>query len=362
MTIQTSIDMNGKRYIDLEIMLNKIKGGIYDYRIQRKILSKIAKHASLSDDLNIDRITFSHSDELLSPWDILIQHRGKTLDVAWRPDIHLCMDGAIFRSIKSRCTPYLYYAAKSGEAAHHLICDISDGNHPSMADVRYSSPFANSGLLPDVYFFENSGYLKQRALYETQAVNWTERSDEIIWRGNVTGMGLRICDDELVSNGAVNQRIRMAVACKKTDIDFRFVGADDEVHVLDNMGLMSGRVEAASWLGRKFAIDIDGASNAWDNLYHRLLFGCCVLKVESQAGFRQWYYDKLKPGEHYVPIKADLSDLHEQLDWVRSNAKEAENIARAGCELAHSMTFETETQYAVEEITRICNAKNSSAN
>ncbi|MEP2978980.1 MAG: glycosyl transferase family 90 [Lentilitoribacter sp.] len=342
-------------------MISYIKRKFYDYRIRHKILSKLNKHASASRDFNIDKISFSHTKDLLSPWDILIEHRANSINLAWRPDIDLCIDDAIYRSIKSRSAAYLYYAAMSGENAHHLICDISDGNHPSMADVRYSSPFANSGLLPDVYFFENSGYLKQRALYETQAVSWEERSDDIIWRGNVTGMGLRICDDNLISNGAVNQRIRMAMACKNTDIDFRFVGADDEVNVLKDMGLMGERIEAVRWLGKKFAIDIDGASNAWDNLYHRLLFGCCVLKVESQAGFKQWYYNKLKPWVHYVPIKADLSDLNEQINWVRSHPKEVEHIAAAGCELAHSMTFETETQYAVKEITRICRAKKSAS-
>ena len=36
------------------------------------------------------------------------------------------------------------------------------------------------------------------------------------------------------------------------------------------------------------------------------------MKVESSHGFEMHYYERLKPFEHYIPVKADLSDLHEQ--------------------------------------------------
>ena len=75
----------------------------------------------------------------------------------------------------------------------------------------------------------------------------------------------------------------------------------------------------------------------------RLHQGCCVLKVESPLGYRQWYYDRLRPYEHYIPIKADLSDFFEQVEWGRSHLKECEEVARNGQLLARSMSFESET-------------------
>ena len=39
-----------------------------------------------------------------------------------------------------------------------------------------------------------------------------------------------------------------------------------------------------------------------------------VLKVASRC--HQWYYDKLKPWEHYIPVTAMLSDLKEKVDYV----------------------------------------------
>jgi hypothetical protein len=58
------------------------------------------------------------------------------------------------------------------------------------------------------------------------------------------------------------------------------------------------------------------------------------------------------PWEHYVPVRADMADLEEKIDWVRTNYREAEAIARNGQALARSMTLETETAVGVELITR----------
>ncbi len=76
-----------------------------------------------------------------------------------------------------------------------------------------------------------------------------------------------------------------------------------------------------------------------------------MLKVASQHGYRQWYYDRIKPWEHFVPVQADMTDLAEKVDWVRSHDREAEEIARRGQSLARSMTLEGETAEAVRIIT-----------
>ncbi len=102
--------------------------------------------------------------------------------------------------------------------------------------------------------------------------------------------------------------------------------------------------------GDKFAIDIDGWTNAWSNLLIRMHFGCCVLKVASADGYRQWWYDRLRPWEHFVPVRADMADLAEKVDWVRSNDVEAKAIASRGQQLARSMTLASETAIAAQII------------
>src|SRR5690606_37830869 len=98
--------------------------------------------------------------------------------------------------------------------------------------------------------------------------------------------------------------------------------------------------------------DVDGQTNTWSSLFIRMLLGCCVLKLDSKFGFRQWYYDRLKPWEHYVPVKADASDLGEQIEWVRANDGRAAEIAANGQRLARTITFEAGKREAVELIER----------
>ena len=41
----------------------------------------------------------------------------------------------------------------------------------------------------------------------------------------------------------------------------------------------------------------------------------------------QWYYNLIKAYIHFVPLKEDLSDLIDQLQWVKSHDNEAKQIA-----------------------------------
>jgi hypothetical protein len=78
--------------------------------------------------------------------------------------------------------------------------------------------------------------------------------------------------------------------------------------------------------------------------------GCCVIKIASAEGYRQWYYDKLEPWVHYVPACADLSDLIERIEWCRSHENECRDIARAGQEFAMRRTVKSEIGDAVDRV------------
>src|SRR5690606_40217674 len=116
------------------------------------------------------------------------------------------------------------------------------------------------------------------------------------------------------------------------------------------LGLTGDPRAEAKWLGDKYAIDIDGWTNAWSNLLIRMHFGCCVLKVASADGYRQWWYDRLIPWEHFVPVRADMSDLLEKIDWVRTNDSEAAAIASHGQPIDRCMALESETAHAARAV------------
>ena len=50
-----------------------------------------------------------------------------------------------------------------------------------------------------------------------------------------------------------------------------------------------------------------------------------MLKMESQ--YREHFYRHLEPFQHYVPVRGDLSDLTERIEWARRNDAEAKTIA-----------------------------------
>jgi Glycosyl transferase family 90 len=81
----------------------------------------------------------------------------------------------------------------------------------------------------------------------------------------------------------------------------------------------------------RYHLDIGGLSGtAWGGLRWKLCTGLLVFKVESWAN--DWWYDTLQPWVHYIPVKPDVSDLHERYQWTQDNPEKAQEIAHAGRE------------------------------
>lgn len=50
--------------------------------------------------------------------------------------------------------------------------------------------------------------------------------------------------------------------------------------------------------------------------------------------YKEYFYDKLKPWVHYIPVKRDLSDLVEKTKWCINNKNEAAKIAKNALEFS----------------------------
>ena len=57
-----------------------------------------------------------------------------------------------------------------------------------------------------------------------------------------------------------------------------------------------------------------------------------MFKADSEVS--SWYFKGLKPYVHYIPIKHDLSNLIEQINWALSNDSKAKQIAKNGQDFA----------------------------
>jgi Glycosyl transferase family 90 len=283
-----------------------------------------------------------------------LRRQGKSvcLDLAKRKDI---ADDRVFQHYRDHLPVVVHVFSRA--LADRVVAEIHDGDRwEAPGHVLFSNNQPDAILIPDPVFFNSDAYARHRAQLAGQRP-WAERSDVIIWRGATTGVGLapRACGD--LTSPAVLPRVRLCALLAGIEaVDARIYWvvqsdhpADDEA-ALVRAGLLGPRVDAEAWLDNKFALDIDGNTNAWSNLFTRLLFGCCVLKVASPHGYRQWYYDRLAPWETFVPVDADLGNLLERIDWCRAHPAECARIAAAGQALALSMTVRGETEFAVAQL------------
>ncbi len=207
------------------------------------------------------------------------------------------------------------------------------------------------GLIPDAYYIKSQGYADLYS-FALRSPKWSRRSSELAWRGSVTGQGT------FASPGEV-PRVKLALACRSiADADVALTGIHETMNFpglelaafLENHRLLAKAWPIRDFARHKFTLDIDGHANAW-GLLEKLIFGCCVLKVHSP--FEQWYYPRLHPWEHYVPISADLSDLPEAVQWCRDNDAHCEWIAANGARLAATLRLQAELPRSCLEFLRI---------
>lgn len=290
------------------------------------------------------------NDEPRTPTEMILRKENGRITVVLSAGLKLLR----LRFYSERVAAHVYWFSHSAPAVTEISADLSDGNAPSLATYRFSTTPNIGAAVPDPYFFATGGYRRMHAHARNKAPAWDDRENDIVWRGALNNPGLFSLDPATATNPGVQLRLRMAMACQSLDVDFRFVHQTDTDHeaVLKSAGLTARWQDPTSWGSKKYAIDVDGWTNAWNNFMQRLSLGCCVLKVGSQFGFYQWYYPRLSPWEHFIPIKSDLSDLAEQLDWARTHTAHARDIAAAGQALAQSMTLESEARVAARIIER----------
>jgi len=240
------------------------------------------------------------------------------------------------------------------------VADAGDSVSEDGLVVGFCSNRPDSLLIPDRGFHSSRGYARQRR-QSAAAPAFDSRDALVVWRGSATGFGAATNATMSPADADLRQRVRMCLmlrgdAGRTLGVDARIVpGRNAPADVADayrRAGIAGAGIPESSWAGRKFAIDIDGNANAFSNLFIRLIYGCCVIKIDSPLGYRQWYYDRLEPWRHYVPVATDMADLVERIDWCRGHPDACREIAAAGREFALSLVPETEYRRTAETIGR----------
>jgi hypothetical protein len=169
---------------------------------------------------------------------------------------------------------------------------------------------------------------------------WEDKSyEKAVFRGGPTGCGY---------TEKTNMRIKLA-KMKSSLLDAKLTNKDGNTvdskaikfdpkyglgSMNTNIGMSGNFLTMADQSKYKYIIHVDGNVNAY-RLLATMLTGSLILRVTSQ--YTSWVDHMLQHKVHYVPVKADLSDLLDVIRWCKKNDDKCQEIARNGMEFARSI-------------------------
>lgn len=181
------------------------------------------------------------------------------------------------------------------------------------------------------------------------ACSWEEKVNTAFFRGTATGGGV---------TAKTNQRIHCSELSHLWKSDDRYNGSDGTAPFLDSaITGWNKRDKKIATEPMKFVktedFAFEGGKEMFTPIYQQSKFkyliyieghcaacrygfmmrlGSVIIKVASSCvADLMWYFPLLQPWVDHVPVKEDLSDLAEKIDWCRSHDEECKAIAqRAG--------------------------------
>lgn len=208
---------------------------------------------------------------------------------------------------------------------------------------------AHSLLIPDPAFMDH-GYDPERELIDQRDVIWGDKAPTLFWRGASSGLGMNS------SEWMRCERIALALEAKRIgrpdliDAKISLVDVSPQYPAYEgiyNLDLIGDYLDFYDFLTYRYLIDVDGHSCAWRSLFLKLYSLSTVVKVRGEHV--QWYYDRLVPWVHYVPVRRDSKDILEVYEWLRRHDDAAQEIALAGRALTKEITLHS----AIEETGRL---------
>ena len=192
--------------------------------------------------------------------------------------------------------------------------------------IHEKVPIFSSGTIASCFsdiLMPSSLHLEHKA-FNAPDIDWRDKRFKAVWRGTTTGGSFS--DDSL--HYSLFHRQRLVALCSAIDeCDAKFSSYYQcRQDICDAMRREYGETDFVPLdhqFQNKIIIDIDG--NTYSGRYPLLLAsGSAVFKV---AAFEDISTIVTEPWKHYVPVKMDLSDFKEKLEWAKSHDAELEKIA-----------------------------------
>lgn len=160
-------------------------------------------------------------------------------------------------------------------------------------------------LIPDTMYIQSEGYKTKRALLNENQIPFKSKINKLLYRGSVDLGQLSNIKIKHSTLGKI-QRKYLFHLFNENVFDKSLVN----FHEKDYMSI-------EEQIKYKYILDIEGTANSWAGTFWKLYSGSLVLKADGI--WKQWYYDKLFPWVHYVPVNQNFSDLMDKIKWCLQN-------------------------------------------
>lgn len=202
---------------------------------------------------------------------------------------------------------------------------LSQGGSKDNADICLVTTDDWSRISKNYYPDDcTNGYMQEVEIYP-----WEDKIEQAVFRGSATGCNM----DES------NIRIKAANLSKEYPeyIDAGITSLNRKIKknigkplsVIDPQVIKNrtGFMKLDEKKKYKYILNLEGHVSAF-RLGFEFSLGSVILLPESK--YYLWFSFLLKPYEHYIPIKSDLSDLIEKIKWCKESDKECKRIAENG--------------------------------
>jgi len=157
---------------------------------------------------------------------------------------------------------------------------------------------------------------------------WSSKKGMCIFRGSATGCGITVENNPRLKAASIGLGHRDILDIGITDWNARakkYMGRPIEIIDTSKLGFkIANKINNIEKSNYKYILNIDGHVSAF-RLSSELSMNSVVLLVKSP--YKMWFSDWLEEYVHYVPVKADLSDMVSQVQWCIANDAKCEVIA-----------------------------------
>lgn len=186
-------------------------------------------------------------------------------------------------------------------------------------------------LIPD--WFALNGYKTFQILHGNQLFPWESKLAILFFRGSDSGAW-----DRSMWRNAPRPKL-VALSLEYPDlINARFSSllTYEESNairaIMEKEGFVGNYISMSDHPRYKYLMDIDGHCAAAPRFPTLLHSNSVVFKNITSSLL--WFYPKIKPYVHFIPVAEDLSDLLTQLEWAKSHDEECKQISNNARQLA----------------------------